>query len=47
VPQTDQSTAADYAFSSLTSGVSYTITVNAVGAAGPGNWSSPVSQIAV
>jgi hypothetical protein len=30
----------------LTPGVSYTITTNAVGAAGPSKWSSPVSQFA-
>ena len=47
VPQTGQSTAASYSFNGLTPGVSYTIACNAVGAAGPSNWSSPVSQIAV
>jgi hypothetical protein len=46
-PLTGQSTAASYTFSGLTPGVSYTIAANAVGAAGPGNWSSPVSLIAV
>lgn len=46
VPQTAQTTAASYAFNGLTPGVSYTITANAVGAAGPGKWSSPVSQFA-
>ncbi len=47
VPQTGLSTAASFAFFGLTPGVSYTITVNAVGAAGPGATSSPVSQIAI
>jgi hypothetical protein len=47
VPLTGQSTAASYTFSGLTPGVSYTIACNAVGAAGPGNWSNPASQIAV
>jgi hypothetical protein len=46
-PLTGQSTAASFTFSGLTPGVSYTIAANAVGAAGPGNWSSPVSLIAV
>lgn len=46
-PLTGQSTAASYTFSGLTPGVSYTIACNAVGAAGPGNWSNPVSLIAV
>jgi hypothetical protein len=47
VPLTGQSTAASYTFSGLTPGVSYKITANAVGAAGPSNWSGPASQIAV
>jgi hypothetical protein len=47
VAVTGQSTAASYAFMGLTPGVSYTITVNAVGAAGPSNWSNPASQIAI
>jgi fibronectin type III domain protein len=46
-PLTGQSTAASFTFNGLTPGVSYTITANAVGAAGPGNWSNPVSLIAV
>ncbi len=46
-PLTGQSTAASFTFSGLTPGVSYTITANAVGAAGPGNWSNPASLIAV
>jgi hypothetical protein len=47
VPQTALSTAASFTFLGLTPGVSYTITVNAVGAAGPGATSNPVSQFAV
>jgi hypothetical protein len=43
---TGQSTAANYAFTGLTPGVSYTFAVNAVGAAGPSKWSSPVSMFA-
>jgi hypothetical protein len=46
-PLTGQSTASSFTFSGLTPGVSYTITANAVGAAGPSNWSNPASQIAV
>jgi hypothetical protein len=46
VQQTAQTTASSYAFNGLTPGVSYTITTNAVGAAGPSKWSSPVSQFA-
>jgi hypothetical protein len=46
-PLTGQSTAASFRFSGLTPGVSYTVTANAVGAAGPGNWSNPASLIAV
>jgi hypothetical protein len=47
VPITGQSTAASYTFSDLVPGVTYTSTVNAVGSAGPSNWSNPVSQIAI
>jgi len=47
VALTGQSTAASFTFSGLTPGVSYSIACNAVGAAGPSNWSNPVSQIAV
>ena len=47
LPLTGQSTAASFTFSGLTPGVSYTITANAVGAAGPSNWSNPASLIAV
>ena len=44
---TAQSTAASFTFSGLTPGVIYTVTVNAVGAAGPSNWSNPASQMAI
>jgi hypothetical protein len=47
VPVTGLSTAASYAFTGLTRGVSYTIAGNAIGAAGPSNWSNPVSEIAL
>jgi hypothetical protein len=47
VLQTAQTTAASKTFTGLTPGVVYRIEVNAVGAAGPSNWSEPVSQIAV
>jgi hypothetical protein len=40
-----QGTAAGCTFSGLTPGVNYTIAVNAVGAAGPSNWSNPASLI--
>jgi hypothetical protein len=46
-PLTGQSTASNYTFSGLTPGVSHTIACNAVGAAGPSNWSNPASLIAV
>ena len=47
VPLTGQSTAASFTFSGLTPSVAYTIACNAVGAAGPSNWSNPATQIAV
>lgn len=40
---TGQGTAAGFTFSGLTPGVTYTVEVNAVGAAGPSNWSNAVS----
>jgi len=43
VPITAQGTAANWAFDGLTPGVIYTVSLNAVGAAGPSNWSSAVS----
>jgi hypothetical protein len=45
VLQTAQTTAASSSFTGLTPGVIYTAQVNAVGAAGPSNWSEPVSQM--
>jgi hypothetical protein len=47
VPMTGQSTAASFIITGLTPGVTYTVLCNAVGAAGPSNWSNPVSIIAV
>jgi hypothetical protein len=47
VPITAQSTAASYLFTGLTPGVTYTVACNAVGAAGPSDWSSPMSQMVV
>jgi hypothetical protein len=44
---TGQSTAASFIITGLTPGVTYTVLCNAVGAAGPSNWSNPVSIIAV
>jgi len=44
---TGQSTASSYTFSGLTPGMSYSLAVNVVGAAGPGNWSQTASQMAV
>ncbi|MGH7953865.1 MAG: fibronectin type III domain-containing protein [Limisphaerales bacterium] len=45
--QSGQSTAASTTFGGLMPGTSYNIEVNALGAAGPSDWSNPVSQIAV
>lgn len=47
VPLTGQGTAANWAFDGLTPGVIYTIAVNAVGAAGPSNWSNAVSLMVI
>jgi len=44
---TGQSTASYYSFTGLTPGVTYSLTANAVGAAGPGNWSQIATQMAV
>jgi len=44
---TGQSTASAYTFSGLTPGVSYSLAVNVVGAAGPGNWSQTSAQMVV
>jgi hypothetical protein len=46
VVQSAQTTAANNTFSNLTAGVVYNAAVNAVGAAGTGNWSDPVPQMA-
>ncbi len=47
IVQTAQTTAASTVFAGLTPGVVYIIQANAVGAAGPSDWSSPVSQMVV
>lgn len=47
VLQSTQTTAGRTTFSGLTPGVVYVAQVNAVGAAGPSDWSQPVSQMAV
>jgi hypothetical protein len=44
---TEQTTASSYTFTGLTPGVTYTVTANAVGAAGPSNWSQTATQMAV
>jgi hypothetical protein len=45
--QTAQTTSASYTFSDLTPGVIYTIEANAVGSAGPSDWSNPVRRMVV
>ena len=45
--QTSQTTAASNTFTGLTPGVVYLVTVNAVGAAGPSDWSDPATQMVV
>jgi len=47
VLQTAQTTAASNTFTGLTLGVVYSVEANAVGAAGPSDWSVPVPQMAV
>jgi Fibronectin type III domain len=47
VVQSAQTTAASNTFTGLTPGVVYNVQVNAVGAAGPSDWSPPVPQMAV
>jgi hypothetical protein len=47
VLQSAQTTGGRNKFSGLTPGVAYTAQVNAVGAAGPSDWSNPVSKMAV
>jgi hypothetical protein len=45
--QTAQTTGGRNTFSGLTPGVTYVVQANAVGSAGPSDWSQPVSQMAV
>jgi hypothetical protein len=45
--QIAQTTAARTTFDELTPGKTYIVEVNAVGTAGPSNWSNPVSQMAL
>ena len=47
VVQTAQTTAASNTFTNLTPGVVYKFAANAVGTAGPSNWSNPVGLMAV
>jgi hypothetical protein len=47
VVQTAQTTAASNTFEGLTPGVVYNVQVNAVGSAGPSDWSDPVPQMVV
>lgn len=47
VVETVQTPSARTAFEGLTPGVTYTITVNTVGAAGPSDWSNPISQMVI
>ena len=47
VLQSAQTTAASNSFTGLTPGVVYNVEANAVGAAGPSDWSAPVPQMAV
>lgn len=45
--QTAQTTAASTSFAGLIPGVTYVVQANAVGAAGPSDWSQPVSQMVI
>ena len=47
VVQSAQTTAASNVFDGLTPGVVYNVQANAVGSAGPSDWSDPVPQMAV
>ena len=47
VLQSAQTTAASNSFTGLTPGVIYNVEVNAVGAAGPSDWSAPVPRMAM
>jgi hypothetical protein len=46
VPVIEQDTASTHMFSNLIAGVTYKIEVSVLGAAGPGDWSSPASLTA-
>jgi hypothetical protein len=43
--QSAQTTAASNIFGNLTPGVAYNVQANVVGAAGPSDWSDPVSHM--
>ena len=45
--QSMQTTAASTAFDGLTPGTEYSVTMNAIGTAGPSNWTDPVNQFAI
>ena len=45
--QTAQTTAASVVFDGLTPGLAYNVIVNAVGSAGPSDWTDPVSQFVI
>lgn len=45
IVQSSQTTAASNVFTGLTPDVIYAVTVNAVGSAGPSDWTDPVSQM--
>ena len=47
VVQSSQTTAASNTFDNLTPGVVYYIQANAVGSAGPSDWSDPVPHMAI
>lgn len=46
-PRTAQTTASYFTFTGLTPGVTYSVTANVVGAAGPSDWSDKATQMAV
>ena len=45
--QSLQTTAASTSFAGLTPGLEYSITMNAIGTAGPSDWTDPVNQFAI
>ena len=45
--QTTQTTAASTTFNDLTPAMEYSLTMNAIGSAGPSDWTNPVTQIVV